>query len=283
MKTITISNDILEVTISTVGAELTGVKKNGAELLWQKDKSFWARQAPVLFPICGGLRNDTFTFRGRDYKMQKHGFAKNADFSVEYIGREKAVLLLSSSEETKAIYPFDFEFRVVFTLIKSQIKIDYIIKNLTDGDMYFSVGSHEGYAFTGSIENWRVKFEKSEDLYSNNVECGILSEKKTLLGKNVRIFPLKYEYFSTDALVFLDLKSRSLTLENEKNVQKIKVDFDGFPYLLLWTVQDAKFICVEPWCGIPDFVGENLDFSEKKGIIHLQKGEETSRTHTITF
>ena len=283
MQTITISNDILEVEISTVGAELTSVKKHDTELLWQSDKNIWARQAPVLFPICGGLRNDSFTFCGKDYKMPKHGFAKNADFSVEYEDGEKAVLLLASSEETKVIYPFDFEFRTVFSLIGNQIKIDYIIKNLTDGDMYFSVGSHEGYACKGGIESWRINFEKYEDLYSNNIECGILSENKTLFGKNTKIFPLRYEYFSSDALVFLDLKSRKLTLENEKTAQKISVDFDGFPYLLLWTIQDAEFICIEPWCGIPDFVGESLDFSEKKGIIRLKKGEKTSRTHKITF
>ena len=282
-KNVKITNDILEVTISTLGAELTSVKKCGKELLWQRDKNFWNRQAPVLFPICGGLKDDSFTYKGKKYSMLKHGFAKNCDFSIEYSDKEKAVLLLESNAETKSFYPFDFEFRAVFSLIDSKLKIDYVIKNLTDGDMYFSVGSHEGYACAGGIEEWSIVFDKTEDLYSNTVECGLLSENKLLIGKNINVLPLKYDYFTVDALVLLDLKSRKLTLRNEKTAQKIEVDFDGFPYLLIWTMQDAGFICIEPWCGLPDFVGESLDFSQKRGILHLKKAEEAFRTHSITF
>ena len=282
-KEIKISNGILEVVISPIGAELTSIKKGGRELLWQKDPDVWNRQAPVLFPICGALSNDKFSYNGKFYSMQKHGFAKNAEFSEEYKDEEKAVLLLKSTEETRAFYPFDFEFRTVFSLIGSSLKIEYIVKNLTDGDMYFSVGAHEGYACPHGIEEWSINFEKYEDLYSVNVSGGLLSSEKTLIGKNVIQLPLKYDLFAVDALVFTDLKSKNLTLKNEKTAQKINVDFDGFPYLLIWTIKDAKFLCIEPWCGLPDFLGESLDLSVKRGIIHLAKGEETSRVHKLTF
>lgn len=45
----------------------------------------------------------------------------------------------------------------------------------------------------------------------------------------------------------------------------------------------AKHLCLEPWCGIPDFVDSDFDISKKKGIICLGKGENTIRTHKILF
>ena len=30
----------------------------GIEYLWQGDATYWSGQAPILFPICGGLRDD---------------------------------------------------------------------------------------------------------------------------------------------------------------------------------------------------------------------------------
>ena len=52
-----------------------------------------------------------------------------------------------------------------------------------------------------------------------------LMEEKSLSGDEI------------DALVFLNLKSRKLTLKNDKTGDESKLDFDGFPYLLLWTKQ----------------------------------------------
>ena len=79
------------------------------------------------------------------------------------------------------------------------------------------------------------------------------------------------------------LKSRKLTLKNDRTGYEIGLDFNGFPYLLIWTKPNAKYICLEPWCGIPDFLDSNFDITKKKGIICLRKGENATRTHKILF
>lgn len=41
------------------GATLHSIKDNdGVEYLWEGNPEYWSGQAPVLFPICGSIRDD---------------------------------------------------------------------------------------------------------------------------------------------------------------------------------------------------------------------------------
>ncbi|MCR4718915.1 MAG: aldose 1-epimerase family protein [Firmicutes bacterium] len=282
-KEVKIQNSSLAVTISSIGAEITSVKKGEKELIWQADPTVWKGHAPLLFPICGGLKDDKFIYDGKEYIIAKHGFARNSEFEVETASKDNATFLLKSNDETKKCYPFDFELRVIYSLKENELTVTYDIKNTTDGDMYFSIGSHEAYSCPGGINEWSVIFDKEEDLIATPVDGPLLTYDENVLAKNTRILPLKDGYFEIDALVFLNLKSRKLTLKNDKTGDEIKLDFDGFPYLLIWTKPNAKYICLEPWCGIPDFVDSDFDITKKNGIIHQKKGEGTNRTHKILF
>ncbi len=282
-KEIKISSESLKVTISTMGAEIVSIKKGGQELIWQADPNVWKGHAPLLFPICGGLKEDKFVYDGKSYTVQKHGFARTSEFDVEAVSENSATFLLKSNPETRKCYPFDFELRVIYSLKENELTVTYDIKNTTDGDMYFSIGSHEAYSCPDGISEWSVIFDKEENLIATPVNGPLLTYDENVLAKNTRILPLKDEYFEIDALVFLNLKSRKLMLKNDKTGDEIKLDFDGFPYLLIWTKPNAKYICIEPWCGIPDFVDSNLDLAKKKGIIRIEKGNETARTHKIIF
>lgn len=65
MSNTTISKGGLSATISSKGAELTSLKLDGREYLWQADSAFWGKHAPVLFPIVGSLRGDEPRAPGR--------------------------------------------------------------------------------------------------------------------------------------------------------------------------------------------------------------------------
>ena len=158
-----LSSECLKVTINSLGAEIISVNKNGKELLWDGNPDYWTGHAPVLFPICGGLKDDKFTYAGKEYNLPKHGFAKKREFKLESAEAEKAVYLLCSDEESLKMYPFDFEFRIIYTLDKNKVKVEYNVKNLTDGEMYYSIGSHEAYACPGGIDEYTIKFEKEEE------------------------------------------------------------------------------------------------------------------------
>ena len=62
-----------------------------------------------------------------------------------------------------------------------------------------------------------------------------------------------------------------------------QVEFEGFDYLFVWTKPKAyaNYICIEPWCGIPDFVDSDFDITKKRGIVKLEANSEKVLTHSI--
>ena len=81
----TIENECVRATFSSLGGELTSLygKNTACEYLWQGDPAFWAKQAPVLFPICGRLFDGKYTYRGKEYTMGCHGFLRFMEMTVE--------------------------------------------------------------------------------------------------------------------------------------------------------------------------------------------------------
>lgn len=278
---ITISNKFLTASISEMGAELKSLKCNSKEYIWNGDPTFWSGSSPVLFPICSGLKDDEYIFEGKSYKMSKHGFAKKSRFVLESLETDSATFLLSSENCIQANYPFEYEFRVIYTLDSKKVNVEYKINNLTDGDMYFSVGAHEGYYCPEGIEKYEILFENNEDLDAYQLVGPLLSFDTKNYGKDTRILQLNNSLFTNDCLIFKNLNSKSLILRNKLNDQKVKVQFDGFPYLLIWTVPSAPFVCIEPWCGITDNVNTTKQLTQKEGIEKLDKGDLFYRIHSF--
>lgn len=280
---VTLKNNVMSVEISEKGAEMRRVTVNGEKRLWSGDPAFWTGTAPVMFPICGGLPEDKFTYAGKEYTLTKHGFAKSMDFEVENQNGLSATFLLRSNAETLKMYPWKFEFRITYSLKGSRIKIDYDVKNLSNDTMYVSPGAHEAYACPEGIEDYDVIFEKKETLYSCALDGNLISEKRIPIIKDTDTLPLYYSCFAVDALVFNDLKSRFATLRNRKTGKCTSVSFDGFDYFLLWTKPGAGYICMEPWTGIPPMVGSDKDITEKEGITAVAAGDTLKLTHSIYF
>lgn len=278
---ITISNEFLTASFSEIGAELKSLKCDGKEHIWYGDPAFWTGSSPVLFPICSGLKDDEFIYEGKTYTMQKHGFARRAEFAVETVDTSSATFLLSSENCPQENYPFQYEFRIIYTLIGKKLNVEYNIRNLTDGDMYFSVGAHEAYHCPEGIENYQIVFEKPENLDAYQLEGPLLSDNTKSYGQNTNTLQLDNSLFENDCLIFKNLNSRSVDLANKTTEQKIKVNFDGFNYLLIWTVPGAPFICIEPWCGITDNVNTTKQLNQKEGIEKLEKGGEFYRLHSF--
>ncbi|MBO4693135.1 MAG: aldose 1-epimerase family protein [Clostridia bacterium] len=278
---ITLSYNDTKAEISNIGAQLRSLKLKNIEYIWQPDKNIWNESAPVLFPICSGLKDDEYIYNGRTYHMQKHGFASSEVFTVENKTDNSVTLLHMSNESIKAQYPFDYELRVIFTLSEAKLDVKYEVKNLSAETMYFSIGAHEGYRLPYGLENYEIKFSQRETLYAYKVCGGVLSGEKKLILKDNNILPLKYDYFTDDALIFKDLKSKSAVLKTNMSRRSIKVMFEGFDYFLVWTVPKADFVCIEPWCGITDNADHDKDITKKEGINALSPQKTFFRSHSI--
>ncbi|MEG2102994.1 MAG: aldose 1-epimerase family protein, partial [Flavobacterium sp.] len=254
-----ISNSILKASINHAGAELFSLKNNQEkEYIWEGNTSFWGKHSPILFPIVGTLKNNTYTIDQKEYQLSRHGFARDMEFELIEKTENSAVFSLESNDETLKKYPFEFELQLVYSLEKTSLNIEYIVINKSDRKMPFSIGAHPAIALPENFENYSFKFEKEEVLKFNLLENDLISNKTEVLKTSDNLVRLNYKLFENDALVFKTLDSKSLTiLENEKPY--IEVDFEDFPSLGIWTKDQAPFVCIEPWFGYSDTADKSGD------------------------
>ena len=281
---IILKNEHIEAVFKSTGAELISLCKDGKQFIF-RDKAIWGYSCPILFPICGGLKDDKFIYEGKEYTLAKHGFCRDAEFAVEAHTDTSVTFLITDSSETLKCYPFNFEFRIIYTIDGDSLIVEYKTTNKTDGKMYYSVGCHEAYLCPEGFDNYKILFEEKETLDSHIVKGNLLDYETVNIIKDSDVLELKKEYFEIDALAFSRFNSSCATLCANNGERIVKVEFPGFSHLLLWTKNtcDAPYLCIEPWCGFPDMVDSVYDITKRPGIISLQKGEAHSVTHTITF
>lgn len=139
LKLYTLENDVISVVINSIGAELYSIKTkaDGCEYLWQGDPEYWSGRSYNLFPICGRLTEGKYTYNGKTYEMNLHGFARDSEFSL--IKREAGELSfeLISDESTKAVYPFDFRYVVSYILDGGRLRTVYEVYNSGNGELIF--------------------------------------------------------------------------------------------------------------------------------------------------
>lgn len=279
--TTTISNSILKAQIKHLGAELISLKSNqNKEYIWEGNPTFWGKHSPILFPIVGTLKNNIYLINGKQYQLNRHGFAREMEFELIQKTPESARFSLISTKETKKMYPFDFELQICYSLKGNKLNIDFKVENKNEITMPFSIGAHPALALPGNFENYRLEFQQDEILNYYLLEGGLISNNSVELPLNNRQLGLKYQLFENDALVFKTLKSNSITILEKAN-PIVKVNFNEFPNLGIWTVQNGPFLCVEPWFGYSDTLTGYDDFSKKEGIRLLRKMETFESNYNL--
>ncbi|MDD3009190.1 MAG: aldose 1-epimerase family protein [Arcobacter sp.] len=282
-----IKNEFIKAKIRSFGAELNSLQKCGKDLeyIWQGDAKYWARHSPILFPIVGRLKEDSYFYKNQKYNMSQHGFARDKEFEIIEQKDDFLEFRLCSDEKSLEIYPFDFELYLSYKLEKSSLIISYKVKNKSDEKMLFSIGAHP--AFNWSLEKDLKKEDYFLEFEVNNSkryflnELGLVYDSMDLEFEEKKLF-LNEELFKNDALVFNDLNIKNLIFKNIKNENFIKLNFENFPYLGIWSKPSgAPFLCIEPWFGIADEDSSNQNLEEKKGIITLQKDEVFSCFYSI--
>ncbi|WP_304986210.1 aldose 1-epimerase family protein [Flavobacterium rivulicola] len=265
--TTTISNSILSAKINHKGAELVSLQnlETKREYIWEGKPEFWGKHSPILFPIVGTLKNNSYEYEGKIFSLNRHGFARDFDFQLIVQETDKVVFSLQYNSDTFCIYPFKFELQLIYTLKKSELIITYKVINKDQKTIPFSIGGHPAFALNDTFERYSLEFESGEKLISYTLEKDLLSNKtKNIELKNNQL-PLTYSLFEKDALVFKSLQSKQIKiLENNSTILNFK--FNDFPHFGIWTKINAPFICLEPWLGYADTTNANGNILDKEGI-----------------
>jgi galactose mutarotase-like enzyme len=285
-----IENENLSVKIKSKGAELFSIvnKQTQLEYMWGADPKFWAKSSPVLFPIVGTLKENTYHYQNKSYSLSRHGFARDQEFKLEDQQKDSATFLLISSPASKEKYPFDFELRIKYELKNSSLYTHYQVKNSGMAEMYFSLGAHPAFKVPLSnvlnYEDYYLEFNKSEDLKRWPItKQGLIDDTPQPLFTNANQLALTRELFANDALVFKQLNSTSVSLKSNKDRHGLTFSFKEFPFLGIWAQPGADFVCIEPWCGIADSVNHSQELTVKEGIEKLSQGNSWFRTWQATF
>ena len=272
----TIQNDYLSVEVQAKGAELMSLynKKEQLEYMWSGDPAFWGKHSPVLFPIIGELKNNTYYYNNKAYRLSRHGFARDMEFTVVEQTTSSVGFSLLSNADTLQKFPFEFGFDIEYLLQQDWLTVTYKVKNTGNDDMYFSVGGHPAFKVPivegTAYDDYYLEFNKTENAGRWPISAeGLIETDAEPFLLNTNKLPLRKELFYRDAIVFKNLRSDTVRLRSSKHDKGIEFNFPGFPYLGVWAAKDADFVCIEPWCGIADSVNSNQQLTEKEGINRL--------------
>ncbi len=209
---------------------------------------------PILFPICGNIPDNTYTHNGQQYTLKQHGFARDLPWEVtDQVTEDKAslTLVLNSNEQTRAVYPFDFQVLFTYELQGNILEIRQQYKNLSSTSLPFSTGFHP-YFLTD--DKTGLKFEIPSQQYQDQIT------------KEIHPFDGNFD-FNRDEIdvAFKQLTSQSASVTDNSRKLKLTLDYGNkYPILVFWTLKGKDFYCLEPWSAARNSLntGEHLTVLE---------------------
>lgn len=196
---------------------------------------------PVLFPICGPLEQGKYILKGgRHYSMKQHGLARNMHWQVVEVncGEDSSRITLEtcSDEKTKQAYPFDFKLVFTYVLEPGRLIINQTYFNNSQEEMPFYAGFHP-YFFASGEKAVSLDIPSREYF---DLKDGVIRSFEGTLDLNSR---------PETNLVFSNLVSLKTGFDRPDG-WRITVRYDeSFRYIVLWTLRDKEFLCLEPWMG----------------------------------
>ncbi|TVQ23658.1 MAG: aldose epimerase [Leptolyngbya sp. DLM2.Bin15] len=192
---------------------------------------------PILFPICGNLPDDTYTHKGKTYKLPQHGFGRTLPWDVVDQSTQDAASLtlqLTSNDHTRAVYPFDFEITFTYRLLGNTLSIHQRYTNHSDEPMPFSTGLHP-YFNTANAANLELEIPASHYQPKDDP----------------KIYPFTGSFDFSQAEVdvaFTDVSTTTASVKDGDRNLRIRLDYDTlYSTLVFWSVKGKPFYCLEPW------------------------------------
>lgn len=283
MTNYSLKNNVFFVNASKSGAELISIHNltNKTDILWNPDLKFWNRISPVLFPIVGKLKDNSFLENEMHFEMLQHGFARNMEFEIIQHTENSLSMQLTSNEETRKQFPFDFLLNISYILIENCLDIHYSVTNLSSVEMPFSIGAHPGFAIDKPLNQYKLVFDQPFTANRHLIDNGLYTGESTPTMQNTHELLLSDELIQHDAVVFKNVPFYRVTLCELDNTPVVTVSSSDFPHWGFWTKPGAPFFCIEPWAGLADSTNATGNLRDKEGIHILEPNQMKQFSYSI--
>lgn len=242
------SNDLTACIAPEKGGTLVQLTKNGVDFLYRDEENLHSSErprcgVPFLFPMFGRLTDETYTWEGNTYHMGIHGFGHTSRWEVAEQTVDSALLVLESSQETKAHYPFDFRVEMAYQLSADALDIRLKFENTGTAPLPYNYGFHP-YFLAENLENVevdahaaaRIDFATGKALpFGHGTVTLSIPEGAPEAGAALA-------QISSPAVIRIPAEGRQLTMEFD----------ESFVQMVFWTQAEKKFLCVEPINGSPN-------------------------------
>lgn len=240
--------DLTACIVPEKGGTLVQLTKNGMDFLYRDEENLRSPErprcgVPFLFPMFGRLKDETYTWEGKSYHMGIHGFGHTSRWEVAKQAEDFALLVLESSPETWAQYPFDFRLEMAYQLTADTLEIGLKFENTGIVPLPYNYGFHP-YFLAEKLENVevdanaaaRIDFATGKALpfghstVTLTVPAGAPEAGAALAG------------IRSPAVIRIPEEGRQLTMEFD----------ESFNQMVFWTLAGKQFLCVEPINGSPN-------------------------------
>lgn len=278
------------------GAQLLSFKVDGQEKIHQGEdcvdhngKIYFKKRFPILFPTVGKCKKNQTIFNGKAYEMQVDGFAEDMEFEPISKLDNFHSYVLRSNKKLIDKYPYEFSLFVTYRIDENKLTTIYKVINEGNVDMPFGIGAKPAFQINledMEKENYYLEFEQEEEkihfLYLIDGLVGTEYAKNIMIDK--KVIPLNSHTFDNDAVIMKGFKSTKLTLKKKNTNQSIlTMNYEGFPYLAIWSKSKAPFLCIAPWMVTPDNANGTGVFRQKTDILLLPPKQEFECKYTVEF
>jgi galactose mutarotase-like enzyme len=254
------------------GGIITRWQVNGQEILYLDQERFANPELsvrggiPILFPICGNLPDNTYSFGGQFYRLKQHGFARDLPWTVtqqDIDHQASLTLCLDSCDRTRALYPFDFQLKFTYTLVGNRLTLHQHYTNYSMDEMPFSVGFHPYFTVQDKAQ---LGFQ---------IPATELQDHRT---QTRHAFSGQFDFAQDEIdVAFPELSSPVATVTDSQRSQKLTLSFSPeFSALVFWTLKGKDFYCLEPWSAPRNAMNTG------NHLIHLNPGESLETEFTLT-
>ena len=286
-----LENEYIKVTVTTWGAQVKSVirKCDGVEHMWCADEKVWGFHAPILFPHCGKVVDNVIEAKGEHFDATIHGFVRLMEHTPVEVTEDKIVLKVESNEETHRKFPYDFCLYSMFTLDGDTLHHTLKVENRDEEMLPFSIGYHPGFAVPFDSEHVATEYElRFSDLESpicmNTQPTGLMHGDFYCMPANIRTIAVDEQLFANESHCMVNLKSSTIGLYEKGTGRGVVCEIKDFPYVLLWSTKGMpRFVCIEPWHGLPSLEHGTSKWEEKEHTAILKPGETWSTTLKTSF